>query len=95
MRALPCLALLLLASCGIPQARLRVGLENAGVHPRMAGCMADRMARRLSIAQLRRLGDLPRARAARSLQEYLHDARALGDPEIVRVTTAAAARCAL
>jgi hypothetical protein len=92
---LPLFALLLLASCGIPEARLRAGLENAGIHPRMAGCMADRMARRLSIGQLRRLGDLPRARRADSLDEYLHDVRALGDPEIVRVTSLAAARCAL
>jgi hypothetical protein len=86
---------LLLGSCGIPEARLRTGLENTGIHPRMARCMADRMAHRLSIAQMRRLGDLPRARRATSLGEYLHDVRALGDPEIVRVTTAAAARCVL
>lgn len=89
------LALALLASCGLPEARLRAGLEHAGIHPRMARCMAERMARRLSIAQLRRLGDLPHARQADSLDEYLHDVRALGDPEIVRVTSLAAARCAL
>ena len=52
------LALALLASCGLPEARLRAGLEHAGIHPRMARCMAERMARRLSIAQLREANDL-------------------------------------
>lgn len=85
--------LALLAGCGIPQARLRAGLIDAGVPPPVAGCMADRMAQRLSLAQLRRIGDLPRARAAPSVADFLHRVRALGDSEIVSVAAAAAAAC--
>ena len=83
----------LLASCGIPERRLRAGLINAGIHPRMAECMAHRMAERLSIAQLRRLGDLPHARRAGSIEDYLYDVRSLRDPEVVSVTATSAALC--
>jgi hypothetical protein len=93
-RLLPPLgALCIIAGCGLPEARLRAGLVNAGVPPPLAGCMAGRMTARLSIAQLRRIGELPRARAAPSAAEFLHRVRALGDPEIVSVSAAAAAAC--
>jgi hypothetical protein len=95
IRILSFAALAALAACGVPEARLRSGLINAGIHPRMAGCMADHMAHRLSIAQLRRLGDLPHVRHDDSVRDYLHEVRALRDPEIVSVTSSAAARCAL
>ncbi|HEX8639897.1 MAG TPA: hypothetical protein VF704_01960 [Allosphingosinicella sp.] len=53
------------------------------------------MADRLSLMQLRRLADLPRTREAGDLDEFLHSVRALGDREILTVTAAAAARCAV
>jgi hypothetical protein len=84
----------LLAGCGIPEARLRTGLIHAGVSPPLAGCMAHRMAGRLSIAQLRRIGDLPEARDSLSVGEFLHNVRALRDPEILSVTSSSAALCA-
>ena len=83
------------AGCAVPEARLRAGLENAGLSRPMAACMAERMVDRLSLIQLRRIGDLPYARDERSLQGFLRRVRALRDPEILAVTTAAAARCAL
>jgi hypothetical protein len=96
MRALLALvALGLLAGCAVPEARLRAGLVDAGLSQPMAACMAERMVDRLSLIQLRRIGDLPYAREERSLQGFLRRVRALRDPEIWTVTSAAAARCAL
>ena len=89
------LAAALIAGCAVPEARLRAGLENAGLSRPMAACMAERMVDRLSLIQLRRIGDLPYARNERSVQGFLRRVRALRDPEILAVTTAAAARCAL
>jgi hypothetical protein len=99
MRTLPrfllsAAAATLLAGCGVPEARLRAGLIHAGLPPPLAGCMAHRMAARLSIAQLRRIGDLPEARESLSIGEFLHNVRALRDPEILSVTASSAALCA-
>jgi hypothetical protein len=85
----------LLSACAIPEARLRTGLENAGLSHAMAACMAERMVDRLSLAQLRRIGDLPRARDSVSVSEFLHRIRALGDPQILGVSASAAALCAV
>jgi hypothetical protein len=84
----------LLAGCAVPEARLRAGLVNAGLSPPLAACMAERMADRLSLMQLRRIGDLPQAREALSVGEFLHRVRALRDPEILSVSTSSAALCA-
>ena len=88
------LAMALLASCGVPEARLRAGLVNAGLSEPMAACMAGRMAGRLSLMQLRRIGDLPRARASLSIEEFLFRIRALRDPQILAISSSAAALCA-
>jgi len=62
-RAIPLIAVLVLvAACAVPEARLRAGLVNAGLSRPLAACMAERMVDRLSLMQLRRIGDLPRAR---------------------------------
>ena len=97
MRAklLPLLAVAaLLAGCGYPEARLRAGLVNAGLSRPLAGCMAHRMAGRLSLVQLRRIGDLPEARESLSVSEFLHNLRSLRDPEILGAATSSAALCA-
>ena len=85
----------LLASCAVPEARLRAGLVNAGLSEPMAACMAERMVDRLSLAQLRRIGDLPYAREERTVTGFLHRVRALRDPEILAVASASAAVCAI
>jgi hypothetical protein len=85
----------LLASCATPEARLRAGLIEAGLTPPLAGCMAERMVDRLSLLQLRRIADLPAARGSDSVAQFLHRVRALRDPEILAITSAAAARCAV
>lgn len=84
----------LASSCATPETRLRNGLVNAGVSPSLAACMAGRMVDRLSLMQLRRMSDLPGARESESLDQFLRRVRALRDPEIWTVTSAAAARCA-
>ena len=85
---------LLIAGCAIPEAKLRSGLINAGLSRPLAACMAERMVDRLSLGQLRRLANLPRARQAGSIDEFLSRVRALGDPEILAVSTSSAALCA-
>lgn len=83
-----------LSACAIPEDRLRTGLVNAGLSRPLAACMAERMVDRLSLAQLMRLADLPKAREAESLDRFLRRVRALGDPEILSVTSSSAALCA-
>lgn len=100
MRAkLSLLPLLLLASCATPENRIRTALVNAGVDRPVAGCMAERMVDRLSMAQLRRLSSLSKIgeRELRSLtvRELLHRVRALGDPEILSVVASAGIGCAI
>ncbi|HEV2815666.1 MAG TPA: hypothetical protein VGW40_00375 [Allosphingosinicella sp.] len=93
-RAFPFLVILpLLSACAVPEARLRAGLVNAGLPRPLAGCMAERMVDRLSLMQLRRIGDLPRAREAVSVAEFLHRVRALGDAEVLAVSAGSAAVC--
>ncbi len=86
---------LLVSACAIPEARLRAGLVNAGLSRPMAACMAERMVDRLSLAQLSRIGDLPRASSAVSMSEFLHRLRALGDMQIVAVASSSAGLCAV
>lgn len=77
----------------MPQARLRAGLVNAGLSRPMAACMAERMAERLSLMQLRRVGDLPYARDERTVTGFLRRVRALGDPQIVTASASATTIC--
>jgi hypothetical protein len=97
MRIKPLLLLapLALTACAIPEARLRTGLQNAGLSRAMAACMAERMVDRLSLAQLRRIGDLPYASSSISVSEFLHRIRSLGDPQILGVSSSSAALCAV
>ena len=91
---LPALAAFMLAGCATPETRLRTGLINAGLSPPLAGCMAHRMAGRLSLGQLMRLRDLPQARESVTIGEFLHRVRALRDPGILAISTSSAALCA-
>jgi len=84
----------MLAGCATPETRLRDGLVNAGLSPPLAGCMAHRMAGRLSLGQLMRLRDLPQARESVTIGEFLHRVRALRDPGILTITSSSAALCA-
>lgn len=96
----PVAVVLLLPACASlsPESRLQSGLTEAGLSPRMAACMAPKMADRLSLLQLRRLQSLGSIRKSHSsglaVDELLHKLRALQDPEIISVTSGAAISCA-
>lgn len=83
-----------LVSCAVPEARLRTGLINAGLPKPLSACMAERMVDRLSLKQLLRIADLPRASKSESIEQFLHRIRALEDTEILAVTSSSAALCA-
>ncbi len=89
----------LLAGCATPEQRVRSGLIDAGLSRPMATCMAGRMVERLNLLQLRRIGRLGDLRDANmselSVEQFLHRARALGDPEILAVMTTSAGVCAI
>ncbi|NCP11398.1 MAG: hypothetical protein GW859_05500 [Sphingomonadales bacterium] len=93
------LAALLLTGCATPEARLRAGLVDAGLSRPMAACMAERMADRLSLLQLKRLGSLANFKdeslRTMSTERFLRNVRALEDPEILAVATTSAGICAL
>ena len=99
LMALP--AALVLSSCATvsPESRVRAGLIDAGLSPRMAGCMAERMVDRLSLVQLRRLQSLASLRkshmADMTVDRFLYKVRAVEDPEIFTVTSKAAIVCAI
>ena len=82
------------ASCAVPEARLRTGLINAGLSKPLSACMAERMVDRLSLKQLLRIADLSRASKSESIDQFLHRVRALEDTEILAVTSSSAALCA-
>ncbi|KFL47036.1 hypothetical protein IL54_2458 [Sphingobium sp. ba1] len=90
---------LLLPACASlsPESRLRAGLVEAGLAPKLAGCMAEKMTDRLSLTQLRRLQSLASVRKSHigtlGVDQWLHKVRALGDAEIFLVTSKAAVGC--
>ncbi len=91
-----CVFLVLLPGCAGTEEKVRRGLLNAGLSQGMASCMAKPMSRELSLNQLMKLNSLGNARGMdrnTSLSEFMRRTRALQDPEIMRVTTRAAADC--
>jgi outer membrane murein-binding lipoprotein Lpp len=99
--ALATLPALLLAGCTTvsPEAKVRAKLIEAGLSPRMSGCMAEKMVDRLSTDQLRQLksfSSVPRADMRdMTVDRFIHKLRALNDPEIFSVTSRAALSCAI
>ena len=99
LAVLPLIAVsLTLAACATPEARLRTGLNNAGLSKAMSACMAERMVDRLSLLQLRRLSALGSLKDNHvtdlTLDQFFRKVRALKDPEILTVSTSSAALCA-
>ena len=88
-----------LSACATPETRVRDGLVDAGLSRPLASCMAARMVDRLSLMQLRRIGRLGDLRDENpremTVDQFLHRARALGDPEIWAVMSSSAAICAI
>jgi hypothetical protein len=93
-RLLPLAFALLLAGCATPETRLGNALIEAGLSEPLAACMAGRMADRLSLAQMYRMRDLRDAGRSESLDQFLQRVRSLRDPDVLNVTSRAAALCA-
>ncbi|RYD60595.1 MAG: hypothetical protein EOP58_16115 [Sphingomonadales bacterium] len=99
MNKVAILAFTLLAGCATvsPEAKIRTRLVEAGVKPRMAQCMAERLTDRLSLAQLRELnrmvGLVRKDAGAMTVNEIVDRLRATGDPRIVEVVTRAGVGC--
>jgi hypothetical protein len=97
---LPVLATLcLLAACATPETQIRTALTDSGLSKPMSGCMSKRMARELSLGQLLKLRSLGSLKGQKlgslTIGEYLRRARALGDPEILKIVTSAGIGCSL
>ena len=94
-------ATLILSGCieQIAESRVEAALLRAGLSERNAGCMAERMVDRLSIGQLRKLEALRGAPGEpmrpRTLGQFVERVRAVGDSEVLAVTTSSAALCAV
>jgi hypothetical protein len=77
--------------------RIETELVAQGLPQPMAGCMAERMAKRLTLGQLRKLealGAEDGAMAASSVAEFLERVRGVEDAEVIEVTATSAAVCA-
>ncbi|WP_346426334.1 hypothetical protein [Sphingorhabdus sp. YGSMI21] len=90
---------MLLAACATPEARVRSGLMSAGLSAPVSACMADRMVDRLSLGQLRKLGDLGKLKKRDpgevTVKEFVKETRSLQDPEILAVVTSSGLICAV
>jgi hypothetical protein len=100
LSAVAFLVLSALGGCAVTyEGRIRGNLIEAGLSPSMAGCMAERMANRLSVSQLKSLGRLAGLRSRdigeMDVEEFLRRSRALLDPKIYAVLTRAGLGCAI
>jgi hypothetical protein len=94
--------LALLAACASlsPEGQVRDRLIAAGLKPRLATCMAEKLVRHLSTDELRRLGHAARLADGRkigdmSVHELVERVSAIDDPHIVKVVTRAGIGCAI
>ena len=82
----------------IAENRVESALLRAGLSESNAACMAERMVDRLSIPQLRKLealrGEPGEPVKPRSLRQFVERVRAVGDAEVLAVTSTSAALCA-
>ena len=93
------LAVSLAGGCASAQTRIERGLLTAGVPPTRSECMARHLASKLSTSQLRRLSKVqhltPEKLEADGIERFLANAKALGDPRILTITSAVALGCAV
>jgi hypothetical protein len=91
-----------LSACGPIESKVRNSLIRSGIAKDDSTCMAKPMSDKLSIAQLRRLATLGNfeGKSTKEIREmgydrFMHNVRALKDPEIVLVVSTAWVKCAL
>ena len=87
-----------IATCLPAEGRLEDEFVARGLPQPMAGCMAERMAQRLSVLQLRKLENLQAQEGERaiplSIAEFLERVRRVDDGEVLEVAASSAAVCA-
>ncbi len=88
------LALLATTGCvqNIKESRVKSALVEGGLSDQLAGCMAHRMAQKLTIKQLRSLQKVNRA-PRHSIAEFITALRQNGDADAVEVTLSSAGLC--
>ena len=87
-------AILILSGCvqDIKASRVKSALMDGGLSESLAGCMAQRMAGKLSIHQLKELQRL-NAAPRRTISEFVAALRKNGDADAIEVTLSSAALC--
>ncbi len=93
MRGALIVAVLLTAGCveAIKENRVQSALIGNGIAPAMADCMAHQMAKKLTVAQLRRLSELGGEK--HGWLDYVAAVRRVNDPEALQVLVSSAALC--
>ena len=76
----------------IKESRVKTALVEGGLSDPLAGCMAHRMAQKLTIKQLRSLQKVNRA-PRHSIGEFIAALRQNGDADAVEVTLSSAGLC--
>ena len=101
-RLIPIAMLALLAGCAsvTPEQEVRHRLIEAGLKPPVAACLAEKLVRKLSRDELRRLGHAAQLAEGRRIEEMsVHElvdrVAAVDDPHIVAVVTRAGIGCAI
>src|SRR3982751_1694863 len=96
------LATLAVSACAQPlEGRIATRLQQAGLSPSMAQCMADRWVHRLSVLQLQKIqhltNDITREYQGGRLTAiaFVERVRRVDDPEIFEVVSSSVAVCAL
>lgn len=98
-RALPLLlvGMALISGCAVSkEARVRHALQQAGLPPSLAACMAKPMAEDLTTGQLNALADAASLVATPgqvTVEQALKALRRVGDPQLIGVLSAAAFTC--
>jgi len=95
MRRVAVLLVLLAATACVQEikaSRVKSALVEGGLSEPLAGCMANRMASKLTIHQLKQLQRLNTA-PRRTIVEFVAALRANGDADAIEVTASSAALC--
>jgi hypothetical protein len=75
----------------IKASRVKSALIDGGLSEQLSECMANRMASKLSIGQLRKLQALSGPK--RGISDYIDAVRRVGDADALEVTASSAALC--
>ena len=90
----------LLAGCSaVVEQRVETRLEEAGIRPAMASCMAEIWADKLSVSQIKKIsrfaGAVQAERGTLTVGRLISHIGEWNDPQALGVVTTSAARCAL